>query len=152
MTGSTAARIPVVVDTNLASAIFVGAQRPRQAQLLAMYEEHLQDRRIVLAFPTVAELRYGAYHSGWSERRMGMLERWISERAVSLPDDQLVSVQARMRAECRQIGHGLQERCNEADRWIAATAIRYNLPLASDDKIFIGVPRLVLLSAVRSAS
>ena len=29
-------------------------------------------------------------------------------------------------------------------RWIAATALRFNIPLVSNDRIFVGTPGLIL--------
>ena len=39
---------------------------------------------------------------------------------------------------------------HDADRWIAATALRLGVPLVSNDQIFKNVPGLVLESAART--
>lgn len=54
----------------------------------------------------------------------------------------LVLVHARLR-----VGHALAQRTHEADRWIAATALRLGVPLVSDDQIFQEVPGLTLEAA-----
>jgi predicted nucleic acid-binding protein len=48
--------------------------------------------------------------------------------------------------DCEAIGHALGQREHNADRWIAATALRLRVPLVSNDGIFRGVPGLVLES------
>ena len=58
----------------------------------------------------------------------------------------LVLVCAQLRADCEAAGHALAQREHNADRWIAATAIRLEVPLVSNDTIFRGVPRLRLES------
>lgn len=57
----------------------------------------------------------------------------------------LVNVCASLRDRCRRAGHSLSEKIHDSDRWIASTAIRYGLPLISDDTIFRDVPDLILL-------
>jgi len=43
-----------------------------------------------------------------------------------------------------RIGHALSQRDHDADRWVAATALRLGIPLVSNDGIFKNVPRLAL--------
>lgn len=104
-------------------------------------------RRVLLAFQTVMELRYGALRAGWGELRRRRLERRIAELAVIQPDDEMIRVCAELRQGCRQIGHPLSSKIHDGDRWIAAAAIRLGLPLVSADGVFEGTPRLVLLNA-----
>ena len=54
---------------------------------------------------------------------------------------------AQLRVDCERIGHALGQRDHDADRWIAATALRLGVPLVSNDQIFRDVPGLVLESA-----
>jgi predicted nucleic acid-binding protein len=60
----------------------------------------------------------------------------------------IVAVCAQLRADCAAIGHALAQREHNADRWIAATAIRLRIPLVSNDTIFKAVPGLTLESLV----
>ena len=131
---------PVVIDTNLAGAIVA-----RRLNFLAPYRHRLTGRQIVLAFVTVAELRYGALSAGWQQRRLDEMEKFISRTTVVMPDNDLVAVCARLRADCRASGHGLHQKIHEADRWVAATGLRYNLPVVTSDKIFMDVPGLVVI-------
>jgi tRNA(fMet)-specific endonuclease VapC len=59
---------------------------------------------------------------------------------------ELVMTCAQLRADCAAIGHALAQREHNADRWIAATAIRLGIPLVSDDTTFKAVPGLALES------
>jgi predicted nucleic acid-binding protein len=59
---------------------------------------------------------------------------------------ELVLICAQLRADCEAVGHALGQREHNADRWIAATAIRIGIPLVSNDTIFRGVPGLELES------
>jgi predicted nucleic acid-binding protein len=55
---------------------------------------------------------------------------------------QLVPIYARLRADCEAASHALGQHEHDADRWIAATAIRLGIPLVSNDRIFRGAPDL----------
>jgi len=128
---------PVVIDTMIAGWLV------NRAKEVNPYRLHITGRQIVVSFVTIAELRYGAIKANWGEPRRQRLEERLASMQVVRPDNDLVNVYARMRAACERAGHGLHAKDHEADRWIAATAIRYELRLISDDRIFENVPDLV---------
>jgi len=66
----------------------------------------------------------------------------VAEIAHSRPD--LVCTYVQRRVDCQRIGHALSHRAHDADRWIAATAVRLGIPFVSNDGIFRGVPGLEL--------
>src|SRR3954453_12492037 len=99
-----------------------------------------------LTFATVTEMRYGAIKAGWGELRRRSLERDLARLVVAQPDDQLMRVCAALRWSCERLGHPLGQKVHEADRWIAATALRLGVELVSQDFVFIGVPDLVVTS------
>lgn len=134
-----------VVDTMLASAILVGARHHRAADLLRRYHNHLHGISIVLSFASVSELRFGALKGQWGSARLQHMEEWFHQIAVVMPDNDLVETCANLRFECEKQGHGLSDKIHDSDRWIASTAVRYNVPLISDDRIFSGAPNLRLL-------
>jgi predicted nucleic acid-binding protein len=145
---SEGARLPTlaVADTIIVSALLVGGRRAREAELLRRYDVHLRGKSLVLSFATVAELRYGSLNGGFSQDRIQRMENWFSQVAtIVMPDNDLVNVCARLRDTCRQKGHALSEKIHDSDRWIASTAIRYGIPLISDDGIFKNIPGLTLL-------
>lgn len=131
-----------MVDTVVFSWQLVRSSPGRAAE----YGRHLVGRRLVLSFVSVEELRFGAINGGWGERRRRELEVRLKRVAIAPYDDELMTVAAQLRADCRAAGHALQDKVHTADRWIAAVAIRYQLPLVSDDRLFMGVPSLDLIT------
>lgn len=130
---------PVVIDTMIAGSMF--SRKPMPAK----YESHVQGRPLVVSFVTVAELRYGALKANWGPARLEALEARLSSMTVVSSDSELATVYAELRVACERMGHGLHDKIHEADRWIAATAIRFGLPLVSQDGIFVGAPGLNLI-------
>ena len=102
---------------------------------------------VVLAFQTVMELRFGALRAGWGELRRRRLERRIAEIAVVQPDNEMITICAELRMRCQQAGHAIGDKLHDGDRWIAATAIRLDVPIASHDRLFSGTPGLRLITA-----
>jgi hypothetical protein len=136
-----------VVDTNVWTALL----RPRSA-LATAYARHLDGRSLAVAYPTVVEARYGALRAGWGEARQAALQRLL-HRAVVLPlDDETANVTARLRHECLLAGHALHQAQHTADLWIAATAIRWDLPLVSHDGVFVGCPGLDLVTELSTSA
>lgn len=133
----------VVVDTMVISALLIAHRQPEPA---ANYRALIAARPIVVSFVTVTEARYGALKAGWGELRRRGLERDLSRLVVVQPDDQLMQACAELRARCEATGHGLGQKVHEADRWIAATAIRLGIGLISDDSVFVDVPGLTISS------
>ncbi len=136
----------VVVDTMAVSALVNGTRQPEPA---AEYSALIAGRPIVISFATVTELRYGALKAGWGDLRRRALERDLARFIVVQPDDQLLSICADLRASCETAGHPLGQKLHEADRWIAATAIRLDVELVSDDAVFQNVPALSVRSRNR---
>jgi predicted nucleic acid-binding protein len=60
---------------------------------------------------------------------------------------ELILTYAQLRADCEHLGHALGQRQHDADRWVAATALRLGLPLVSNDGIFDNVPGLLVETA-----
>lgn len=132
-------RGPIVIDTDVFSAELV----PR-SRLTELYAPILTGRAAFISFQTAAELRYGALRRSWGDARMLKLNAKIARAEIVHTGPELVLVYARLRAACEAQGHALGQREHNADRWIAATAIRLGLPLVSNDKIFRDAPALKL--------
>ena len=90
-------------------------------------------------------MRYGALKAGWGDLRRRGLDRDLARFVIVQPDDQLMQMCAELRASCERVGHPLGNKIHEADRWIAATAIRLGVELISDDTAFDGVAGLTVL-------
>ncbi len=138
------ARGPVVVDTDVYSAGLVP-----DSPLARRYEPLLMGRPEVVSFQTVAEIRYGALLRRWGIARLRHLEATLARAEVVQTGPDLIRTYVELRVACKRVGHALCQREHDADRWIAATAIRLSIPLVSNDRIFEETPRLVL-EAVRN--
>lgn len=132
----------VVIDTDV-----YGADLVPGSALAEQYEPLIVGRPAFISFQTAAELRYGAMLRGWGDARMLKLEARIAAAEVVHTGPDLIEAYARLRVACQRAGHGLSQREHDADRWIAATAIRLGLPLVSNDTVFESVPGLLLESA-----
>lgn len=110
----------------------------RPNRLTEHYRALIGPRRVLLAVLRV----------GWGQLRRRRLERRIAELTVVQPDDEMITMCATVRAHCRQIGHVLAGKLHDGDRWIAASAMRLNVPLVSHDAIFDGAPSLQLVTAI----
>ncbi len=81
---------------------------------------------------------------GWGEIRMRELEARIGAAETVHTGPDLILTYARLRAECERLGHALAQRDHDADRWVAATALRLGIPLVSNDGIFDNAPGLLI--------
>ena len=129
-------RGPIVIDTDVFSADLV----PR-SPLAQHYAPIITGRLAFISF------RYGALPRGSGESRLLELEAKLGHVEVVHSGPELIQVYARLRAACADAGHALAQREHNADRWIAATALRLGVPLVSNDGIFRGVPSLVVETA-----
>jgi len=134
-------RGPVVVDTDVYSARLLP-----DSPLALRYEPLLVGRLEVLSFQTVAELRYGALLRGWGTARLRRLDVAVASAEIVQTGPDLIRVFAELRVACERVGHALCQREHDADRWVAATALRLRISLVSNDHIFEGTPGLVVES------
>lgn len=139
---SPAARGPVVIDTGIFGARLARIEQP----LAALYQPLIEGRARIVSFVTVAELHYGAKLAGWGQKRLQRLDQEIARSEVVSPGEALIETYATLRAWCVKNGHGLGQKDHEADRWIAATAIRVGIPLVTHDGIFANVDGLELIT------
>ncbi len=80
---------------------------------------------------------------------MQRLEAQIARAEIVHTGTDLIRAYAELRVACERTGHALGQRDHDADRWIAASALRLRIPLVSNDRIFEGTPGLIL-EAVRT--
>lgn len=119
----------------------------RPNPLADQYRQLIGSSPVLLAFQTVAELRFGALRAGWGELRRRRLDRSIARLTVVQPDDQMITAWSQLRADCQKIGHALGHKLHDGDRWIAATALRLDCALVSHDGVFAQTPGLDLITA-----
>jgi tRNA(fMet)-specific endonuclease VapC len=114
----------IVVDTDVATYIFnwhSSAQR---------YVDVLRGSELILAFPSIAEMRMRAMAEGWGVRRRNLLEQFMRGFGAAYADDALCTSWAALRARARSAGRSLSPQ----DAWIAATALRLDAPLATNNR------------------
>jgi tRNA(fMet)-specific endonuclease VapC len=114
----------IVVDTDVASYIFnwhSSAQR---------YVDALRGSELILSFTSIAEMRMRAMAEGWGVRRRNVLEQFMRGFGAAYADDALCASWAAIRARARAEGRSLSPQ----DAWIAATALRLDAPLATNNR------------------
>ena len=123
---------PVVVDTNAFSLAYLPARPGSDSE----WRERLFGRTIAVAVQTAVELRSGARMDNWSARRLKELDDLIAAVHVVPVSEAAQASYVRLTVWARQSGHAIHQRGHAADRWIAATAMAWDLELASGDGIF----------------
>jgi tRNA(fMet)-specific endonuclease VapC len=114
------------LDTNVVSHLL------KDSAMSAACKAHVEHRVAALSFQTVAELWYGAERSEWGEPKRAALDHMIRRFVVLTADEATSRLWAKLRVEAERAG-----RSKEAeDLWIAATAMRHELPLLTDDSDF----------------
>ncbi len=127
----------IVVDTNVLS---FEVKRDTRVEL---YQRHLDGQRLTISFVTLAELYSWAELYGWGERLRTRLETILSDYLVLWPDTHACRLWAEITAVCAHQGRQI----SSSDAWIAASALRYGLPLVTHNRRhFEAVPNLQLIS------
>lgn len=126
-----------MVDTDVFSARLVP-----NSLLAQRYEPVLLGRDEFISFQTLAEVRYGAQLRNWGTARLRRIEVALSKIEVVHSGEALIREYANLRVACERVGHALHQREHDADRWIAATALRLGIPLVSNDRVFKDTPGL----------
>ena len=147
MSNDLPARTAVVVDTG----VFGSGLVPSSVHLARQYQHHLIGRRVVIAYQTVAELRYGALRRNWGPSAIQAMDERLRAATIATVDERTAAAYAELKDTAVRAGHGLGQKVHDGDRWIAATAVRYSIPLVSHDGIFKEVSGLDLLSELEKA-
>lgn len=136
----------VLIDTDIFSALAINsAAGERRSFPISAWRDALGGRSIVISFQTRAEVIFGLYASTWSDRRIAEALAALDATPTVGVDSEVIEAFARLSADCRRAGHGLQQKVHVADRWIAACAIAKGLPLLARDGIYRGTPGITLL-------
>jgi len=127
----------LLIDTDIASFILKGSNYADP------YLPLLSGQELALSFMSVAELFQWAILRQWGDRRLTQLEQHLSNYLI-IPVDQLLCREwAQVRANRQSIGRPISPQ----DAWIAATALRYDLPLVTHNiKDFREIPNLQLIT------
>ena len=111
----------VLIDTDVFSYFF------RQDDRRLVYSDELRGCLLCISFATVAELRFGAIRAGWGDSRRQSLEVSIRRYVMLPPDSEVTERWAVVKAARDRIGRPI----GSEDCWIAATALRHDIPLAT---------------------
>ena len=127
----------LLLDTNIVGYFF------RRDTRAALYERHLVGHPLGISFATLAELYQWLKLRPFTVANRDALLRHIAKHTVIPWDDQMAWVWAELTAECRRQGIGMTTH----DAWIAATALRHDLPLVTHNrKHFEHLPGLTIIS------
>lgn len=137
----------VLLDTTVASLLH---PKKKGNTLRAKYEPHMQGQILALSFQSVAELWSWAEENAWGAKQREGLAVFLDKFLVIGYDAELAQEWAKITAHCRKVGRRLEA----GDAWIAATAVRYRVPLLSHDRDHIGLnaPGLRVVTYLEGAS
>ena len=113
----------VLLDTDVFSYLFKGDTRT------GSYAELLLGRRLAVSFMTVAELYEWSVIRKWGQHRTERLEARLSRYIIIPSDVELCRLWGRVRGLAKMSGTAISAQ----DAWIAATALRHDLPLVTNN-------------------
>lgn len=123
----------VLLDTDVFSYLLKDDSRA------GAYITLIQDFRLALSFMTVAELFQWARMHKWGSKRIAQLEQTLTTYILIPADLEMCRIWGAVRSAGQAAGQTIAPQ----DAWIAATALRYGLPLvtnnASDFKAVVGL-------------
>ncbi len=126
----------LLLDTDVASFILKGSD------YAAPYLPIVSGQELALSFMSVAEMFQWAILRQWGDRRFAQLEQYLSNYLVIPVDQPLCKKWAEVRAARQSVGRAISPQ----DAWIAATALRHDLPLVThNNKDFLDIPNLRLI-------
>ena len=134
----------VLLDTTVASLLH---PKKKGDALRLWYQSRMQGQVLALSFQSVAELWAWAEENNWGAKQREGLNAFL-ERFLIIPYDiELAQSWARVMASCKKAGRRLEA----GDAWIAATALRYQIPLLTHDRDHIGlnIPNLDVVSCLQ---
>ncbi len=127
----------MLCDTTVVSDLFIDDADRRRTRGMG-----LDDAQLLMSLMTRAEMLYGAHARAWGPERMQRLEHHFRTFVPDGIDERTSEIYAEILLACRRKGREKTTWNDCIDMWIAATAIRFNWPLAALDDAFDDVPRL----------
>jgi tRNA(fMet)-specific endonuclease VapC len=126
----------IICDTDVVSYIFNGHTTAKN------FEPYLSGKTLAVSFMTVAQLFYGAYKAGWGNNRITKLQNHLKGYVVLPYDYEICYTWAQINVDVEKLGY----RMESGDCWIAASALRHDCALATNNgKHFQYVDALALI-------
>jgi tRNA(fMet)-specific endonuclease VapC len=126
-----------LLDTDVLSFFAKGDTRA------ALYAPALAGQQLCVSFQTVAELQLWALVRRWGHARRAALDTLLARFVVLRSDAERARHWAEITAHRRRLGRPIE--CGDA--WIAASALRYAIPLLSHNAAHYGeIPGLTVFS------
>lgn len=110
-----------LLDTNIISALF----RPNDPTSRDYFRIVSRYALPAISFMTLAELLVWPKLNRWGEAREASLRNYLTDFVTLFPDEQTCEILSGLKLLSRRSGRPI----NEQDAWIAATALRYQIPL-----------------------
>lgn len=127
----------LLLDTNFVSYIMKGTPEAERDK------PYLQGKTLAFSFITVGELWAGATYQGWGVEKRKQLASTLRNFVVIPYDFEITKCYGEIVAQRKKAGRPI----SVADAWIAACAVRHQIPLVSHNfRDFEAMPNLVLIS------
>ncbi len=127
----------LVVDTDVFSFLLKNDTRA------ALYKPHTDGQFLIVSFMTVAEIERWARQSAWGARRTNKFEKIFRRYFIQHSTRDICRIWAQVKDDGRKSGMNI----DNADAWIAATALFFNIPLVTHNAAdFVFVNNLTVIS------
>lgn len=127
----------VLVDTDVTSFLFRNDPRAER------YASLLKGEKLAISVVTLAEIQYGMTLRDWGRDKRELMDRYLGKYTVISATAHTAAMWADICSSRRRLGRPI----GYSDAWIAATALQFNLPLATNNgKDFQSIAGLKLVS------
>jgi len=130
----------ILCETTVVSDLLIDEEAKRKTSKMG-----LDDALLAITPFTFGEMTFGALNAGWSAGRLKRLENHLRAFQVVGVDADVGRVFGQLLVACRRAGRDKGDWNSSIDLWIAATAVRHHLPLATLDRGFDDIPGLQLV-------
>ena len=108
-----------------------------------IYKKHIQGRLMAVSFITVGELLFGAKRKKWGAAKLADLNQRLRSVVIVPYDREVCATYADLKVRVQTIGRPVADN----DLWIAACAVRHQIPLVSNNRDhYAHIPGLILIS------
>jgi tRNA(fMet)-specific endonuclease VapC len=114
----------IICDTDVVSYIFNGHS------LAKNFAPYLTGKTLAVSFMTVAQLYYGVYKAGWGNNRITRLQNHLKSYVVLPYDNEICYTWAQIHVDVENQHYSIED----GDCWIAATALRHDCALATNNE------------------